>query len=64
MNALEELIKVCERYWKSLEDIDYWWVGWEEKNKCIFDSNSIEIMIVDIDDKCYMEKSYLKIRLG
>ena len=51
MNALEELIKECERYWKSLEDIDYWWVGWEEKNQCIFDSNSIEIMKKFLQDK-------------
>ena len=51
MNALEELIRVCERYWKSLEDIDYWWVGWEEKNQCIFDSNSIEIMKKFLQDK-------------
>lgn len=51
MNALEELIKVCERCWKSLEDIDYWWVGWEEKNQCIFNSDSIEIMKKFLKDK-------------
>ena len=44
MNALDELIDVCRYNWKTLEDIDYWWVGWEDKNQCIFDSNSIEIM--------------------
>ena len=51
MNALEELIKVCERYWKSLEDIDYWWVGGEEENQCIFNSDSIEIMKKFLKDK-------------
>ena len=51
MNALEELIKVCEKNWKSLEDIAYWWVGWEEENQCIFDSNSIGIMKKFLQDK-------------
>lgn len=51
MNALEELINKCEECWKSLEDIDYWRVGGEEKNQCIFDSNSIEIMKKFLKDK-------------
>lgn len=55
MNALEELIKICERYWKSLEDIAYWWVGWEYENQCIFNSDSIEIMKKFLQDNyaCY-----------
>ena len=44
MNALNELINMCKGCWKSLEDIDYWWVGWDDENQCIFDSDSIEIM--------------------
>jgi hypothetical protein len=50
MNALEELIKVCERYWKTLEDIDYWCVGWDDENQCIFNSDSIEIMKKFLED--------------
>lgn len=50
-NALEELIKACEECWKTLEDIAYWWVGWEEENQCIFDFNSIEIMKKFLEDK-------------
>jgi len=44
MNALNELINMCKWCWKSLEDIDYWWVGWDDGNQCIFNSDSIEIM--------------------
>lgn len=44
MNALNELIEECKLCWKTLEDIDYWWVGWYKKNQCIFSSDSIEIM--------------------
>lgn len=66
MNALEELIKVCEKNWKSLEDIAYWWVGWEEENQCIFDSNSIEIMKKFLEDKyaCYDDWYWWQVLYG
>lgn len=51
MNALNELINICKEFWKTLEDIDYWWIGWEKENQCIFDSNSIEIMKKFLQDK-------------
>ena len=51
MNALNELINMCNWCWKSLEDIDYWWVGWDDdENQCIFNSDSIEIMKKFLDD--------------
>ena len=50
MNALNELIDVCKYNWKSLEDIDYWWVGWDDDNQCIFNSDSIEIMKKFLND--------------
>lgn len=56
MNALEELINVCKKCWKSLDDIAYWWVGWEyDDNICIFNSDSIEIMKKFLQDNysCY-----------
>lgn len=52
MNALDELIEECNLCWKTLEDIDYWWVGWyDEENQCIFNSDSIEIMKKFLQDK-------------
>ena len=51
MNALNELIDVCKYNWKSLEDIDYWWVGCDDdENQCIFNSDSIEIMKKFLND--------------
>ena len=56
MNALNELINKCDECWKSLEDIDYWWVWYEDEyrhiddNICIFNSDSIEIMKKFLED--------------
>ena len=50
MNALTELMDICWHIGKSFDDIDYWWVGWEEEDQCIFNSDSIEIMKKFLED--------------
>ena len=52
MNALKELMAICDKNWKSLDDIIYWWVWWEdyEDTQCIFNSDSIEIMKKFLED--------------